>query len=152
MKTVEEIRKKIDELYYWDMQMVHLSCDYLVDEVTLTYLFNDDKVETTYHFKGCYESSFKHYLDYKKGGPTKDMPFTHVSYYMQSVEVEEFEVHERDGYGRVIQDRAHDIYRYLRFKIDAHPMMIEIVCEDIEFSQKKYENQWSLPDVKVSEV
>lgn len=149
MKTVEEIKKTIDELYYWDMQMVHLSCEYLVDEITLTYLFND-RNEITYHFKGCYESSFKHYLDYKKGGPTKDMPLTHVSYYMQSVEVEEFEVLENKAMRK--RERPPQKYRYLRFKIDAHPMLIEIVCEDIEFSQKRYENQWSLPDVKVSEA
>lgn len=143
MKTVEEIQKKIDELYYWDMDMIQLSCEYLVDEIKLTYLYND-KEAITYHFRGCYESSFKHCLAYKKGMPAKDWTYPQNPYFMQSVEVEEFEV--EDNITVTSKPGPRKRYRYLRFKIDAYPMDIEIVCEDIEFSREKYDREKEMRD------
>lgn len=37
MSKLEQIKKQIDELYYWDMPLINLSCNYFVDEVVMSY-------------------------------------------------------------------------------------------------------------------
>lgn len=112
---IEEIQRKIDELYYWDMPVIKLTCDHFADEVLLTY--KGDEGYVNYIFKSCYRIRFEHSTSYIKDRPINELSFSQIPYFMQNVLVSE-----------VILD---DI-RFIQCNIDMSPLAIEIICKHIE--------------------
>lgn len=124
MRTIENIQSKIKELYYWDARVVHLSTEYFGDEVTLVY-DEEDGNYVVYKFLECYKSDFNHIIDYPKYIPYKELTRLLIPFSMQDVDVT---IDIKDGKELYI------------FKINAHPLYLEIWCKDIEMYRQKKED------------
>ena len=113
-KTVESIKKKMEELHYWDARVIHLKCDYFGDEVTLVY--EDEEKNVTYKFEGCYKVHFNHLYDYDKLKKVKDMTVAQLPYFLQDVDV---------------LDVIEDDIDFFSCKIEMFPLSLEILCKTI---------------------
>jgi len=122
--AIEEVKKKVEEFYYWDAKLIHLACEYFGDEVTLVY-DEEDGNYVVYRFLECYKSDFYHLIDYPKNVPYKDLVRRQIPFSMQNVDIL---VDIKDGKELYI------------FNINAHPLYLEIWCKDIELSRQKKED------------
>lgn len=109
------LKKKIEDLYYWDSNIVYLSCEYFGDEVIMIYE-DDEKYNVKYTFYGCYQYIINHDLKYKKLKRIKDCTPQQIAYYLQNISVEEKE-------------------KKLLFKINAYPLDIMILCERVDIKR-----------------
>lgn len=119
MSKLEQIKKQIDKLYYWDMPLLNLCCNYFADEVVMSYMGDNSIV--TYIFLNCYEVKFNHALSYKKLSPTKDLNFNQIPYFMQEVSIKEVE---------------HSGEEYYHCYVNIPPLTVEILCKDIELKEE----------------
>ncbi|MDM5186831.1 hypothetical protein QUF99_05520 [Bacillus sp. DX4.1] len=117
--NAQQIQEKMDQLHYWDAQVLRLSSDYFTDEVILAY--DDEDMIVTYRFICCYKSNFFHWLGYEKEKPYRDLTQGQIPYFLQDVEVKEIEEEKRKLYS---------------CKILMPPMELEIWCKDIEVSSE----------------
>lgn len=107
---IEELRKQIENSYYWDARVKALDCNYFGDEVKL--VFEDDTKDVIYHFEECYKVKIEHAVECPKDMASKDLARTQIPYFLQNIEVNEL----------VIQDKE-----YMEFKINMHPIGLYIV-------------------------
>ena len=115
MNKMDLLKKKIEDFYYWDSNIIHLSCRYFGDEVIMVYE-EDDEFNIQYTFYGCYRCTINHDLEYKKDKRIKDCIKQQISYYLQDISVEE-------------KDKK------LLFKINAYPLDITILCEKVDIKR-----------------
>lgn len=113
--NTEKIMKQVENLDYWDSQVLSVICDYFGDEVTLIYDY-DYNDNVLYRFIGCVNINFHH--SYKMDKPYKDLSMGQIAMFLQEVLV----------------DLENDLYT---FKINAHPLYLEIICKDIEINKIK---------------
>ena len=116
---LDEIKKEIEDSYYWDVRVKVLDCKYWGDEVTL--VFDDDGADITYHFTECYRVDIAHDPQYPKDIPSKNLTHLQVPYYLQDVEVEEIDIDEK---------------KYLRFKINMYPINLLVMCKKFSISRQ----------------
>ena len=116
---LDEIKKEIEDSYYWDAWVKALDCKYWGDEVTL--VFDDDDADITYHFTECYRVEIAHDPQYPKDIPSKNLTLPQVPYFLQDVEVEEIEM---------------DKTKYLRFRINMFPINLLVMCKKFSISRQ----------------
>ena len=116
---IDEIKKEIEDSYYWDARVKVLDCKYWGDEVTL--VFDDDGPDITYHFTECYQVEIAHDPQYPKDIPSKNLTPPQVPYFFQDVEVEEIDIDET---------------KYLRFKINMYPINLSVMCKKFSISRQ----------------
>ena len=109
---IEELRKQIEDSYYWDARVTALECNYYGDEVKLAYEDNDGEI--VYQFEECYKIQIEHPVEWPKDIPFKNLKVTQIPYFMQDVEVNEI----------ILRDK-----NFLEFKINMHPIELYIVCK-----------------------
>lgn len=115
MNKIDILKKKIEDFYYWDSNIIHLSCQYFGDEVIMVYE-DDETFNIQYTFYGCYQCIINHDLEYEKKKRIKDCTKQQLSYYLQDISVEE-------------KDEK------LLFKINAYPLDITILCEKVDIKR-----------------
>ena len=121
---LKELLKKINESEYWDACVYSLDCNYFGDEVKLVFENgNREEGTTTYFFEECYTIKMKHFVDYDKDKPYKELSKAQIPYYMQNVEVKE-----------IINDEK----QLLEFTINMFPMNLHIVCKKFSILQFGY--------------
>ncbi len=108
---IEELKKKIEDSYYWDARVKVLDCNYFGDEVKL--VFEDDEKDITYHFEECYKVKIEHAVKCPKDRASKELTFAQIPYFMQDVELQEVIMCEK---------------KYIEFQINMHPVEVLIVC------------------------
>ena len=109
---IEEVRKQIEDSYYWDARVKALDCNYFGDEVKL--VFEDDEKDIIYHYEECYKVKIEHAVQCPKEKASKELTHMQIPYFMQNVEVNEI----------VIQGN-----KYMEFKINMHPIELYIVSK-----------------------
>jgi len=109
---ITELKKQIEDSYYWDARVKTLDCNYFGDEVKL--IFEDNDKSIVYHFEGCYKIKIEHDIKYSKNMPYKEITSAQIPYFMQEVELQEFKANEKT---------------YLEFTINMYPMELYVVCE-----------------------
>ena len=107
---INEVKKKIEDSYYWDARVKALDCNYFGDEVKL--VFEDGEKDITYHFEGCYKIKIEHIFEYPKEQASKELTPAQVPYFMQDVELNEMKIHDN---------------KYMEFKINMYPIEVYIV-------------------------
>ncbi|WDV44823.1 hypothetical protein PV797_15030 [Clostridiaceae bacterium M8S5] len=111
---VEKIQEKINALEYWDARVLSFECNYLGDEVKMTF-GEPDRIDQI-KFEECYKVVIEHDKAYKKDMPSRDLEFAQISYFLHDIKVIEFEVQGEKMY---------------KTKIDMYPLDIEIHSEKI---------------------
>ena len=111
---IEEVKKQIEDSYYWDARVKALDCNYFGDEVKL--VFEDDTKDAIYHFEECYKIKIEHAVECPKDRASKDLTRSQIPYFIQNVEVNEI----------VIQGKE-----YMEFKINMHPIELYIVSKKL---------------------
>lgn len=114
MNKIDILKKKIEDFYYWDSNIIYLSCQYFGDEVIMIYEDGDFNIK--YTFYGCYQCAINRDTKYKKDGQIKDCTKQQIAYYLQDISVE-----EKD--------------KNLLFKINAYPLDITILCERVDIKR-----------------
>ena len=116
---IDEIKKEIEDSYYWDARVKALDCKYWEDEVTL--VFDDDGTDIVYHFTGCYRVDIEHYPQYPKDIASKNLLPAQVPYFLQDVEVEEIDIGEN---------------KFLQFRINMYPIDLLVMCKEFSISSQ----------------
>ena len=109
---IQELLKKIEDIYYWDARVKSLDCNYFGDEVKL--VFEDDEKDITYHFKESYNVKIEQAIECPKDKASKELTFSQIPYFMQDVELKEIELGQK---------------KYMEFKINMHPIELLVVCK-----------------------
>lgn len=108
---IEEVKKQIEDSYYWEARVKSLDCDYFGDEVKL--VFEDNTKDVTYHFEECYKVIIEHAVECPKDRASKELTRMQIPYFMQNVEVNEIVIHGNE---------------YMEFKINMHPIGLYVLC------------------------
>ena len=90
---IEELKKKIEDSYYWDARVKALDCNYFGDEVKL--VFEDGKNNITYYFEGCYKVNIEHAVEYTKDRASRELTSAQIPYFMQNVELKEIKIFDK---------------------------------------------------------
>lgn len=109
---IEDIRKQIENSYYWDARVKVLECKYFGDEVKV--VFEDNEQDIIYHFEECYKIKIEQPFEYSKDIPSRELKHTQIPYFMQNVEVEEIDIGDK---------------KYMEFRINMYPIELYVVCK-----------------------
>lgn len=108
---LDDIKRKINDSYYWDARVRALDCNYFGDEVKLE--FEDGEKYITYYFEECYKVMIQHVVEYPKDRATRELKVSQIPYFMQNVELE------------VINNQEKIL---MEFKINMYPIELSIIC------------------------
>lgn len=124
--NAKEIQEQIDDLNYWDSEVLQLSVDYFGDEVTI--VFDNSKLL----FTGCSQVHINtDPQDRKK--PIKTLTRKQLPYFIQSIEVTNFQTESLAVvyFGGNKQPESAEKFNLFKCKMLMPPLDVEIYCSSI---------------------
>lgn len=130
--NAKQIQEQIDNLNYWDSEVLQLSVDYFGDEVTTVF----DNIKLL--FAGCSQVHItSDPLDRKI--PIKSLTSQQLPYYMQSIEVMDFQTKSSAVvyFGGNKLPEPVEKFNLFKCKMLMPPLNVEIYCSSINIEEVK---------------
>ncbi|MCY7478753.1 hypothetical protein [Paenibacillus larvae] len=111
MKKSDVIQKKIDEIHYWDAEILGFDIRYFGDEITII-LEDDKKNDIVIKFISCYK------VDYETDAvererEVKTLERAQLPYFAHDIHVSDYEPN------------------FVKIKLQLPPLFINIICKDV---------------------
>lgn len=114
--TIDKVIKKIDETEYGDARVLKFEALNFMDSLIFEYEY-DQTCNVVIHFKSCYKINFSHWIEYEKTPDYAHLTIGQIPYFIQKIDVS-------------------NKNEKLEFKINAWPLDLYILCDDIDVSYK----------------
>ena len=115
-RLIKKVITEIEKTEYWDARVLRLESLYFMDSLILEYEY-DEKHNVVICFKRCYDINFSHWIEYKKTPDYAHLTIGQIPYFIQKIDVS-------------------NKNEKLEFKINAWPLDLYILCDDIDVSYK----------------
>ena len=115
-RPIKKVITEIEKTEYWDARVLRLESLYFMDSLILEYEY-DEKHNAVICFKRCYDINFSHWIEYEKIPDYAHLTIGQIPYFIQKIDVS-------------------NKNEKLEFKINAWPLDLYILCDDIDVSYK----------------
>lgn len=115
-RLIKKVITEIEKTEYWDARVLRLESLYFMDSLILEYEY-DEKHNVVICFKRCYDINFSHWIEYEKTPDYAHLTIGQIPYFIQKIDVA-------------------NKNEKLEFKINAWPLDLYILCDDIDVSYK----------------
>ena len=115
-RLIKKVITEIEKTEYWNARVLRLESLYFMDSLILEYEY-DEKHNVVICFKRCYDINFSHWIEYKKTPDYAHLTIGQIPYFIQKIDVS-------------------NKNEKLEFKINAWPLDLYILCDDIDVSYK----------------
>ena len=115
-RLIKKVITEIEKTEYWDARVLRLESLHFMDSLILEYEY-DEKHNVVICFKGCYDINFSHWIEYEKTPDYAHLTIGQIPYFIQKIDVS-------------------NKNEKLEFKINAWPLDLYILCDDIDVSYK----------------
>lgn len=127
----KQIQEKIDDLNYWDSEVLQVNIEYFGDEVTI--IFDEIKLL----FNGCSKVNITTDPQDRKM-PIRSLTSNQMPYYMQDIEVTDFSTESSTVvyFGGEKLPKPVEKFNLFKCKILMPPLTVEVCCSSINIGKR----------------